>query len=132
MSDQIELFAQDPESLRLLQQERLILEITNLISDTMEESGFRRADLAKALGRTRGRISQLLDGSENLTLRTIADVFTAMGKMICVKARDISFVESPWSQLLVQESKYKVSRSKNAWVLGKTITLINEPIHIAA
>lgn len=66
------------EGNRLYQQERAILEVTELICQLMEEQRVSRADLAKRLGRTKGYITQLLDGRANMTIRTISDVFTAL------------------------------------------------------
>lgn len=81
---QIERFAKDPEAMRLFQQERAILEVTERICELMEEKGVSRTELAARLGKTKGHVSQLLDGSRNLTLRTLADVFTALGESMYV------------------------------------------------
>lgn len=70
---------QTPEGMRLYQQERAILEVTEVICELMDKQGVSRSDLAKRLGRTKGYITQLLDGRANMTVRTISDVFTALG-----------------------------------------------------
>ncbi len=70
------------DDLRLLQQERAILEITELLCDVMEEENVSRADLAERLGRTKGYVTQLLDGRRNMTVRTISDVFYALGRAV--------------------------------------------------
>src|SRR5690606_27674201 len=61
------------------EQERSILEIMELVCEIMEAEGVSRAELARRLGRTKGYISQLLDGSANMQVRTISDLFTALG-----------------------------------------------------
>lgn len=71
-----------PEGMRLYQQERAILEVTELICEAMEEQNVNRADLARRLGRSRGYITQLLDGRANMTIRTISDVFTALDRAL--------------------------------------------------
>ena len=67
---------------RLLQQEGAILDVTELICEIMKEDRVSRSDLAKRLGKTRGHISQLLDGTANMTVRTVADIFTVLGRTI--------------------------------------------------
>ena len=63
---------------RLLCQERLILDVTELLAGALEDGGVTRAELARRLGRTPGFVSQLLGGRRNLTLRTIADIAAAL------------------------------------------------------
>lgn len=67
------------EDLRLYQQEQAILEVTEQICQLMEEHKVSRVELARRLGKTKGMVSQLLDGAANMTIRTIADVFTVLG-----------------------------------------------------
>ncbi|WLD10858.1 helix-turn-helix transcriptional regulator [Planctellipticum variicoloris] len=38
-----------------------------------------RSELADRLGKSKGHITQILDGTANLTLRTVSDVFFALG-----------------------------------------------------
>jgi transcriptional regulator with XRE-family HTH domain len=74
-----EVFKQSsPENRRLLRQEELILEVTELLSETLEKEGVSRVELAQRLGKTKGFVSQILAGGRNLTLRTIADVADAL------------------------------------------------------
>lgn len=68
-----------PARRRLLRQEELSLEITDLICKFMEEEGINRAELASKLNKTRGFVSQALSGRRNLTLRTLADIVDALG-----------------------------------------------------
>jgi transcriptional regulator with XRE-family HTH domain len=44
----------------------------------MRECGISRADLAARMGVSPGRVSQILGGGENLTLRTLAALATAL------------------------------------------------------
>jgi len=76
---QVSEFVEDAESMRLFEQERIILDVTERICDVMEENNVNRVQLAYALGKSKGYISQLLDGSANMTLRTLSDVFLALG-----------------------------------------------------
>ncbi len=74
----IDDLAYDSEDMKFYLQEKLILEITELISELMEEKGIRKIDLAQKLGRSKGYITQLLDGRANMTLKTISDVMWAL------------------------------------------------------
>ncbi|NLF71072.1 MAG: helix-turn-helix transcriptional regulator [Candidatus Anammoximicrobium sp.] len=55
------------------------MQATERIVELMQEQDVTRTELAKRLGRTKGWISQLLAGEANFTLRTLADVFGALG-----------------------------------------------------
>ena len=63
-----------PEARRLYEQERLILWTTEAVAEAMAELGMTRAQLAEALGTSRANVTQLLSGSRNMTLRTLAAV----------------------------------------------------------
>jgi transcriptional regulator with XRE-family HTH domain len=56
----------------------LITQLTNEINWYMRERGLTRADLAARMGVSPGRVSQILSGGENLTLRTLAALSTAL------------------------------------------------------
>jgi transcriptional regulator with XRE-family HTH domain len=54
-------------------------EICDEITWYMREHKVSRADLAGAMGVSPGRVSQILSGGENLTLRTLGSVVSALG-----------------------------------------------------
>jgi transcriptional regulator with XRE-family HTH domain len=56
----------------------LVTQLTNEINWHMRERGISRADLAARMGVSPGRVSQILGGGENLTLRTLAALSTAL------------------------------------------------------
>ena len=56
----------------------LVTQLTNEITFHMRECGISRADLAARMGVSPGRVSQILGGGENLTLRTLAAMATAL------------------------------------------------------
>ena len=71
----------------------LITQLTNEINWHMRERGLTRADLAARMGVSPGRVSQILGGGENLTLRTLAALSTALDarfdiQLITLKADD--------------------------------------------
>ena len=69
----------DPEFRRLLSQEDLILDFTETICDLLEKEKISRKELADLLGKSKGFVSQLLNGGRNLTLRTVADILHVLG-----------------------------------------------------
>lgn len=56
-----------PEYERLLEEERLIVAITETIYSLMQGAGVSKAELANRLGRSRAFVSQILTGERNLT-----------------------------------------------------------------
>ena len=56
----------------------LVTQLTNEVNWHMRERGLTRADLAARMGVSPGRVSQILGGGENLTLRTLAALSTAL------------------------------------------------------
>ncbi|MFI7699794.1 helix-turn-helix domain-containing protein [Nonomuraea sp. NPDC049480] len=57
----------------------LAQEAVDEITWYMREHKISRADLAAAMGVSAGRVSQILSGDENLTLRTLGAVVDALG-----------------------------------------------------
>lgn len=56
----------------------LVTQVSNEITWLMTERGLTRADLAARMGVSPGRVSQILGGGENLTLRTLAALAAAL------------------------------------------------------
>ena len=71
---------------KLYLEERLILRVTNVISGCMEEQNVKKVDLAERVGCSKGYITQILDGTANLTLKTISNVLFELGSTLTVKA----------------------------------------------
>ena len=107
MADDMPRLIDDPEEMRIFQQERLLVEITELMCKTMKGRGMKRGHLAEQLEKSRGRISQILNGEANLTLRTVADVFTALGKKLIVRVENICPEETmPPAPIMDMESQH--------------------------
>ncbi|MCL6271225.1 helix-turn-helix domain-containing protein [Sansalvadorimonas sp. 2012CJ34-2] len=62
----------------VLDEESLILEIAEQFWQQLSESDTSKAELARRMGISKARVSKLLDGSNNLTLRKIANMATAL------------------------------------------------------
>jgi transcriptional regulator with XRE-family HTH domain len=85
----VEKYVENIDNMRLFQQERSIYEVTEMLESLMEQQGINRAELAKRLGRTKGWVTQLLDGEANKTIRTVADVCAVLGQEFCSFHRPI-------------------------------------------
>jgi len=64
---------------RLLAQEKYILDVSEKIWESLERQNISKADLATRLGKSKSHVTQLLNGSRNMTLRTLADIAYALG-----------------------------------------------------
>ena len=72
-------YLKDEEFQRLFAQEDLILEVTKHFVNSWRTKRFPGKELADRLGKTKGFVSQLLNGGRNLTLRTVADILHVLG-----------------------------------------------------
>jgi transcriptional regulator with XRE-family HTH domain len=73
----------------------LVTRLTNEIDWYMRERGLSRADLAHRMGVSPGRISQILSGGENLTLRTLASVAAALDARFDIELKPGHAVPDP-------------------------------------
>jgi transcriptional regulator with XRE-family HTH domain len=65
--------------------EGVVLELTEQIVARMKERGIRRSDLADRLGTSRAYVTKLLDGQDNMTLKTLARVANALEMKVDAK-----------------------------------------------
>jgi transcriptional regulator with XRE-family HTH domain len=63
-----------------------VTNVTELLCRLIEENGSTKADLARRMGVSPGRVSQLLDGHANLTLSSIARALAAFDCVLSVNA----------------------------------------------
>lgn len=85
-ADLHENFTADARKKRLLAQETLILDATETVCEWLAAEGLSRADLAEKLGRSPAYVSQLLNGSRNMTLRTLADVACVLNREVRISS----------------------------------------------
>lgn len=89
------------------QQERVLLEVSELACELLEEEGLSRVDLADRLGKGRSFVTQILQGTRNLTLRTMSDIFTALGYAFHPSVKRIDSVGSPVRTCIIEDSVAK-------------------------
>ncbi len=76
--------------------EQTIVNVTELICKHLDETGMPRTKLAKAMGVTPGRVTQLLDGHANLTLASIAKALAAFDQVMEVSSTSVGKVLEGW------------------------------------
>src|ERR1700733_12734435 len=77
---------------RTFAQERLIVAVTEQICDLMVDQGVTKSELAAGLKKSKAYVSQLLHGTRNMTLRTLADLAYVLGRNVSVHFTDRSEV----------------------------------------
>jgi transcriptional regulator with XRE-family HTH domain len=80
----MDIFAGSDEDRKLLEQERAIVEITELICSIMEETGVTRSELAKRMQKHKSFVTQFLNGTRNMTIRTVSDALFCLGRELKV------------------------------------------------
>lgn len=86
---------ESPENRRALQEESLILDASEAIFAAMGKRGMSKAALAKKLGSSKAHVTQLLNGSRNMTLRTFARIAFSLDMAPSLGLKDQTFfVES--------------------------------------
>ena len=79
-----------PEDRRRYEQERLILWTTEAICEAMEKQGLDSAAVAGKLGTSRANVTQLLSGSRNMTLRSLAGLAHACGMRAVISLEELT------------------------------------------
>lgn len=69
-------------SLRAYGEDEAISNITNAVQVAIDETGLTRAEIARLLGTTKSYVSQVLNGSTNMTLKTLGALLWACGRQV--------------------------------------------------
>lgn len=77
----------DDQFEQLLAEERIILQVTELIAEAIEHRGMTRKQLADALGVSQAEVTQRLSGRRNLTLRSVAAMLHALDAEVEVEIK---------------------------------------------
>ena len=86
----IERQTRTPAARRRYEQERLILWTTEAVCEAMECEGLNRSEMAERLGTTRAHVTQLLSGSRNMTLRSLASLAHACGMRASISLEELT------------------------------------------
>lgn len=104
------------EELRILQQERLILQVCLQIHKLMEEQNVTRSQLARRLGVAPARVTQILDGA-NLGLRQVSDIMLALNAGLAVDTGKVGFMTNikPKAMPCLKYENYTQKFNRKAW-----------------
>lgn len=69
---------------RKINQEDLLVEVSERIRLEMESRNIDEAEFSRLLGKSENYVTGLLEGFANISLRELADVFTVFGKLLAV------------------------------------------------
>jgi transcriptional regulator with XRE-family HTH domain len=75
-------------------EEMLVAQIQSVLEELLDEKGFSRADLAKKMGVTKARVSQIFSDTQNFTVRLIARAFHALGERAVIDHEPLYAVET--------------------------------------
>ncbi len=79
---------------------------TASLAGLLAERGMTRKDLADSMGVSPGRVSQILSGDENLTMRSLAAVADALDVKM-----EVSFTEAPSAERQEQSTRRALART---------------------
>lgn len=85
--DKFQEFIADDNRRLLYERESLAFDAAEMIAHLMVEKKMNKAQLARAIGKSRAYVTQLLSGSRNMTIHTLADLGLALGYRFELKAR---------------------------------------------
>ena len=112
---------EDRELAMLARQEELILDVTELIIEKMEQKRLNKSQLARMLNTNKSHITQLLRGSRNMTLRTVSDIFFGLDYKLII---DATPSEECYKQFRQTESNLFVNRDYTTdWMQHKQLTV---------
>lgn len=114
--DWIERLSADTRSRAIVEQERLLVEVTESIAALMSQLDVHRSELAKRIGRSPAYVTKILRGDNNFTLRTLSDVFFALGRSVHLSLGDPGCEVSPPSTKQSQPLKLNAAAwMQNDW-----------------
>ena len=93
LKTKFEKFIADAKRRRLYERESLAFEAAELISKLMEAQDVSKAELAKRIGASKSHVTQLLNGSRNMTMYTLADLAYALGHRVEIGSLSLESAE---------------------------------------
>jgi transcriptional regulator with XRE-family HTH domain len=113
-SESIEKYKDDPE----FWTEVSLFQLSSLLNGLLTEKKMTQKELAKLMGVSPARVSKILEGQQNLTVKTLSQVLFALGKM--AEFRAVNFFEN---QFQVAGQLVQVALTFKAEASGEPIKL---------
>jgi transcriptional regulator with XRE-family HTH domain len=95
LKTKFEKFISDAKRRRLYERESLAFEAAELISELMEKQNVSKSELATRIGASKSHITQVLSGSRNMTVYTLADLAFALGHKVGIESIPLDAVICP-------------------------------------
>ena len=92
LKDHFQEFISDPGRRRIYEREALAFEASELISQLMEEQNISKTELAARAGTAKSHVTNLLSGSRNMTLHTLADLTFVLGHKVEIRSSPLDAV----------------------------------------
>jgi transcriptional regulator with XRE-family HTH domain len=127
---QIENLVGSFEGMRAYQQERVILDTTERMCEVMEEKKITRKRLADRLGTSKSFVTQLLDGRRNMTLRTLSDVFLALGFAVHIQTGSLAASVKSSVELSVDVTGATWSEANEEWDTESNVLISCPPVDV--
>jgi transcriptional regulator with XRE-family HTH domain len=114
-------YIKDPKFKKLMAQEELIMEVTETLCELLNKENISRKELSDLLGKSKGFVSQLLNGGRNLTLRTIADIVGVLGYKITMNIQKEGDHKAKMksSRIYHEELRFMDQVSSQEWQINK-------------
>ena len=122
--DHFQDFVSDPKRRRIYEREALAFEAAELISELMEAQGVSKTKLAELAGTSKSHVTQLLSGSRNMTMHTLADLAFVLGHKVGIQADPLNAVNC-WRDV---DEQYAGTRTEGWKILNRTFASIARPI----
>lgn len=120
-----------PAQVRLYAQDSCMLSATEAVVRAMEDAHISRVELADRIGKSKSFVSQVLSGSRNMTLKTLADLLWAcgaeLGELHVVPLGAMSVSGALMDAWLDDESARQVNEVHEVSVSGDKRFLMNVP-----
>jgi len=107
-----DLLSQTMDGKKELIRQELIVSVTEQLWEAMQTANLSKADLARALNKSKPHVTQLLSGERNMTLSTLADLAAALGLRAQVRFTDP----------IPPQGKRTTSPIDSAWISSSTLT----------
>jgi plasmid maintenance system antidote protein VapI len=91
-------FLENPDVRRAFEEELLLGQVRKGIGKRLEELNLPRRELAQRLRVSEGRISQMLSGGENLTLKSLAGLALALNARFDLTLQDLDQAEHEYEK----------------------------------
>lgn len=111
----------------IFKEEAFVVEVQSLLQTVMNERGYSRADLARALGVSRARVTQIFsDECKNLTIRLLARAVAVMGDRIEVSSESYRCAQQRNEFALVQHAVSNAENVHPCWEFAGGIRANND------